>query len=136
MMKAIVVRPGVSVPASAIEFRAVRSSGPGGQNVNKVASKVELRVAIHDIAGLDERARRRLFDICGGDVMVVTSQRTRDQPRNLADARNKIAALVSRALVKPKKRKATTPTRAAIDRRIRAKKHRSKTKAQRRVSDD
>src|SRR2546425_94966 len=141
MVEAIHVRPGVIVPAAAIAVRAVRSSGPGGQNVNKVSSKIELRVDISMIIGLDPGSRHRLQTACANrldadGLLLVTSQRTRDQPRNLADACDHVRALVSAALERPKPRHKTSPTRGSIDRRIRAKKHRSRIKEGRRIRDD
>src|ERR1019366_8326258 len=112
----ILVRPGVVVPADALTFHAVRSGGPGGQNVNKVASKVELRVDLGLIQGLD-----------GGGHLLVTSQRTRDQRMNLEDAREKIRVLVAQALVLPRPRRATRPTRGSVQRRLDDKKRRSQT---------
>jgi ribosome-associated protein len=123
----IPIAPGVIVPASALEVRAVRSSGPGGQNVNKVASKVELRVNLERIVGLDEAARARLRDLTAGRLdaegrLLLTSQRFRDQPRNLEDAREKARALIARALRPPKPRRPTRATRASRERRLDAKK--------------
>jgi ribosome-associated protein len=97
MAEPIAVAPGVIVPASVIEVSAVRSSGPGGQNVNKVASKIDLRVEIAGIVGLDAGARARLRVLVAGRLdargfLIVTSQRTRDQSRNLEDAREKVRA--------------------------------------------
>jgi ribosome-associated protein len=126
MADPIRISPKVLVPGSALEFRAVRSSGPGGQNVNKVASKVELRVDLGQVHGLDPGARARLAALAGTRLdaegrMVVVSQRTRDQHRNLEDAREKIRALVARALVAPKPRRPTKATAAARERRFEEK---------------
>jgi ribosome-associated protein len=106
----------VAVPASALTFRATRSTGPGGQNVNKVASKVELRVDLDRIDGLAPEARARLLALCSSrrdreGRLVVTSQRTRDQRRNLEDAREKVRDLVARALRAPRERR---PTRVSV----------------------
>ena len=95
MAEAIFVSGRVRVPAAALTVRAVRSSGPGGQNVNKVASKIELRVDLQRIEGLDEASRARLEAATAlrrdaEGRLLVTSQRTRDQGRNLEDAREKV----------------------------------------------
>jgi ribosome-associated protein len=136
----LVVRPGVVVPADAMRMSATRSGGPGGQNVNKVASKVELRVDLSRVEGLDEGARVRLRVLAAGDVdamghLLVTSQRTRDQRANLEDAREKVRALVLRALVRPRARRKTRPTRGSVERRITEKKQRGRVKAGRRDVD-
>ena len=137
MPEPIVVRPGVVVPADALTFHAVRSSGPGGQNVNKVASKVELRVELGLVTGLDTGARERLRAACATSLdaegrLLVTSQRTRDQRMNLEDAREKIRVLVAKALERPRPRRPTRPSRGSVQRRLTDKKHRAKTKAGRR----
>jgi ribosome-associated protein len=120
------VGDGVNVPASALTVRAVRSSGPGGQNVNKVASKIELRVDLGRVEGLTDGARARLEAATAGrrdagGRLLVTSQRTRDQGRNLEDARQKVRRLVAAALVAPRKRRRTRPTAAARERRLQDK---------------
>jgi ribosome-associated protein len=129
------------IPESAISVRAVRSSGPGGQNVNKVASKVELRVDLDAIVGLDPAARARLLALCRNDLdsagrLLVTSQLTRDQRRNIDDARAKVHALVARALERPTVRRKTKPTRGSVERRIEWKKQRGRVKAMRRNRED
>lgn len=137
MADSIEVTVGVVVPASAIEMKAVRSSGPGGQNVNKVASRIELVVTVDEIAGLDEAARERLARLAGKRVdserrLHVSSQESRDQRRNLENAREKVRNLVLEALVVPKKRRATRPGVANKERRLFAKKRDAKIKAGRR----
>ena len=122
------------IPEDAIDFRAVRSSGPGGQNVNKVASKVELRVDLARILGLGEAAHGeahgplRLAARRRWARLVVTSQKTRDQSRNLEDAREKLRALVARSLVAPKPRRPTRPTQPSRERRLREKHQRAERK--------
>jgi len=136
MADPIVVSPGVIVPAAALAVRAVRSSGPGGQNVNKVASKVEMRVDLARVEGLDDGARERLSRLAAGRTdaegrLLVTSQRTRDQGRNLEDARRKVHDLVARALVVPRQRRPTRPAASARRARVEDKKARSETKRRR-----
>jgi ribosome-associated protein len=135
-MDAIVVTDSVRVPATALTMRAVRASGPGGQNVNKVASKVDLRVDLDAIEGLTDPARHRLRALAGrrldGDGRLqITSQATRDQARNLEDAREKVRALVSAALHEPKRRRPSRPTPAARERRLDSKKRRATIKRHR-----
>ena len=132
---------GVRIPGGAITWRAVRSSGPGGQNVNKVASKVELRVDLGAIEGLDDAARARLKALAAPrrdsrGRLLVTSQRTRDQTRNLEDAREKVRRLVERALVVPKRRRRTRPSAGAVEKRLREKALRSARKRERRPGRD
>ncbi|HWP94721.1 MAG TPA: alternative ribosome rescue aminoacyl-tRNA hydrolase ArfB [Gammaproteobacteria bacterium] len=117
------------IPEEALEFRFVRSAGPGGQNVNKVASAVQLRV---DLArcGLADDVRARLARLAGRRVtaageLVIVAQRFRTQERNRADALERLAALLHAALTPPRPRKATQPTAASKRRRIEAKTRRA-----------
>jgi ribosome-associated protein len=139
--EAINVAPGVLVPAAAVRMSAARSSGPGGQNVNKVASKVELRVDPHAITGLSDRARSRLLTKTAGrrdadGWIIVVSQRTRDQHRNLEDARQKVRELIVAAFVEPKRRRKTKPSQSARERRLSEKKRQGERKLHRRRGAD
>jgi ribosome-associated protein len=124
------------IPDSAVEWKGVRASGPGGQNVNKVASKVEMRVDLGQISGLSEGARARLRALAASRLdadgrLIMTSQLTRDQGRNLEDAREKVRALVAQAQQVPKARRPTRPSRASKARRVDAKKLDAKRKVNR-----
>ena len=141
MIAPIAVAPGVVVPDSALEMKAVRASGPGGQNVNKVSSKVELRVDLRAVTGLTESARVRLMASVQNRLdadgrLLVVSQRTRDQLRNLGDASDKVRALIAAAMIEPKKRRPTKPSKGAVKRRLSDKAHTAKTKANRKSRSD
>jgi ribosome-associated protein len=130
------VRPGVTVPERELSWAAVRSSGPGGQNVNKVSSKVELRFDFEASAVLAPSVKARLRQLAqhrldsGGRILIV-SQVTRTQPQNLADARAKLAALIAKALVVPKRRKATRPSLGAKRARLQNKRAQAEKKQSR-----
>jgi ribosome-associated protein len=122
-VSAIVVSETVRVPESAITVRATRASGPGGQHVNKVATKIDLRVELAAIEGLSEAARRRLHGLVAHRLdadgrLVVTSQLTRTQSLNVEDARAKVRELIAAALVRPTPRRTTRPTRTSREQRI------------------
>jgi len=132
----IVIDERVFVPATAVQMTAVRSSGPGGQNVNKVSSKVELRVELAAVVGMDDAARARLVTLAAPRLdaegrLLVTSQRTRDRERNAEDAYEKVRVLVRKALVKPALRKATKPSRGSVRRRLDEKRKTGERKVQR-----
>lgn len=124
-----------------IEEKFVRSSGPGGQNVNKVATAVELRFDTAGRSSLPEAVRLRLISLAGqranqDGIIVIRSERYRSQDRNRADARRKLTDLLIRASQRPKKRLATKPSRSSIKRRLDAKSRRSDVKRQRQKLSD
>ena len=127
MLEPIPITEGVRVPGIALQMKAVRSGGPGGQNVNKVSSKIELRVDLELIEGLDPASLARLRakvrnQLDGEGRWMVSSSRTRDQLQNLEDARSKVAAAIVEALKAPIPRRPTKPTHGSKLRRVSAKK--------------
>ena len=132
----------VVIPEAELRWTAVRASGPGGQNVNKVASKVDLRFDFEQSDSLSDelKARLRIKAAARLDAegqIQITSQLTRNQPDNLEDAREKLAALVRLALIKPKTRKKTKPSRAKKAKRVAEKRvHAAKKQNRGRVHAD
>ena len=139
-MPAIVVNERITIPEAAVEAKAVRSGGPGGQNVNKVASKIQMWIDLSQVVGFAEgelaRVREFLQSRLDADGrLLVMSQETRDQGRNREDCAAKAAELIRAALVRPKHRRRTRPTHASKLRRVEQKRHRSGQIRDRRVDD-
>ena len=132
-MPPIAITARLSIDDREIDERFVRASGPGGQNVNKVSTAVELRFDAAAWDGLHEAARRRFARIAGRRIndegtVVIDAQRFRSLERNRADALERLLAMVREALVEPKPRRATRPTRASRERRLEGKSLASRTK--------
>jgi ribosome-associated protein len=126
----------ISIPEDEIEESFVRSSGPGGQNVNKLSTAVQLRFDVRRSPSLSNDVALRLMRIAGrrmtkDGVLVLIAQNHRTQERNRAEARERLAELVRQALVRPVPRKATKPTKASKTRRLEGKKIRSDIKKMR-----
>ena len=140
-MEDVVVTPRVIIPGDELALAFSRSGGAGGQNVNKVSSKVELRwnpalstaLSGDDRAWVLERLRSRLT---GDGTLIVTSTATRDQLKNRADATSKLASIVRAALARPTPRRATKPSRGAKRRRVADKRHHAEIKRNRSGKDD
>jgi ribosome-associated protein len=129
----LVVRPGLEIPDGDLEVAFIRSAGPGGQNVNKVASAVQLRFALDRNGTLRDDVKTRLRALAGQRVtdageILITARSHRSQEQNRREAEDRLRDLVLRALVAPKKRHATRPTRASKERRLETKSRSQKTK--------
>jgi ribosome-associated protein len=139
-MRDVVVTPRVVIPAGELALAFSRSGGPGGQNVNKVSSKVELRwnPTTSSALGADDRAwllQNLASKLTNDGTLIVTSTKTRDQLQNRDDALDKLALIVRSALFRPKPRRETRPSRASKRRRLNDKKHRAEIKRGRRGDD-
>ncbi len=128
--------PGVRVAPGAVRFAYARSGGPGGQSVNKLSTKAELRISV-GVLPITERARERLRGLAGSrltleDELILTSESHRSQRRNRDETLERLRELLVRAMVEPKRRKKTRPSRGAVERRIKAKKELGEKKERRR----
>lgn len=131
------IAPGVTLPEAALSFTFSRSSGPGGQNVNKVNTKATLTIALDDLAAaLPAYAMRRLEAVAARylnqDALQISAGDSRSQIANRRACMDRLREVIVEALRRPKPRKATRPSARAVQRRLDAKKHRGKIKASRR----
>jgi ribosome-associated protein len=138
------ITPTIAIGENEIKLDFIRSSGPGGQNVNKVATSVQLRFDVKNSPSLSREVRSRLVRLAGRKItehgiLIIQAGRFRTQERNRQDAMDRLKHLIWKASIKPKVRIKTKPTRAAKQRMLSAKLHRSKIKRMRRgvsISED
>ncbi|MGB6308768.1 MAG: alternative ribosome rescue aminoacyl-tRNA hydrolase ArfB [Steroidobacteraceae bacterium] len=133
----LIITPDIVIPDEELEWKFIRSSGPGGQNVNKVASAAQLRFLLPQNATLPVAARNRLRRLAGQKLIddgsiLFKSMSERSQEQNRRAALERLEALIHAALAEPKIRKKTRPTKASKERRIESKKRRASTKQSRR----
>ena len=136
----LIVSRQLQIPLAEFEITFVRSSGPGGQNVNKVNSKAVLRWAVRS-SRLPEAVRQRFLQkyahrLTTEGELLVTSQRYRDAPRNSQDCLEKLRAMLLSVVHPPKRRRATRPTRGSVERRLQGKRRQSAAKQNRRLREE
>ncbi len=129
----LVVRPGLEIPTSEFELTFVRSSGPGGQNVNKVSTKARLRWPVEETESLPQDVKERFIQrykrrLTNEGELILTSQRFRDQAKNVGDCLLKLREMIDAVVDVPKPRKKTRPTRGSKERRLKEKRTRSERK--------
>lgn len=135
------ITPRLKIPLQEFEFSFVRSSGPGGQNVNKVNSKAVLRWPVMHSPSLPDEVRSRLLArqrrrITAEGELVITGQRFRDAPRNMADCIERLRAMLLEAASPPAQRKPTRPSRGSVRRRLEDKQRQARKKSTRRAASD
>jgi ribosome-associated protein len=131
----------IEINENEITFSFIRSSGPGGQNVNKVATAAQLRFDVKNSSSLPEAVKKRLIRLGGSrmtedGVLTITAQRFRTQERNRVDGLERLTALIRKAATPPKPRRKTRPPKRSIEKRIQNKKNRSKIKKLRQTHSD
>ncbi len=131
----------IAINENEITFSFIRSSGPGGQNVNKVATAAQLRFDVKNSPSLPEAVKKRLIRLGGSritddGVLTITAQRFRTQERNRVDGLERLTALIRKAATPPKPRRKTRPPKKSIEKRIQDKKSRSKIKKLRQTHSD
>jgi len=135
------IQPGLLIPEDELQVSYSRSGGPGGQNVNKLETRVTLRYSVRESQALDEAQRARLLErlssrLTSEGELLVHASRQRVQGRNEKEARERLAGILREALAVPKKRRATRPTHGSKKRRLAQKQRRSETKRLRRKNPD
>jgi len=131
------ITPTITIDEREIHEEFVRSSGPGGQNVNKVATAVQLRFDVAESPSLPDDVKERLIRLAGrrmteGGILIIDARRFRTQERNRQDAVERLVELIRKAAVSPKRRRRTRPSLGSKRRRLETKRHRGKTKRMRR----
>ena len=134
----IYITPDIKISENEIKFRFIRASGPGGQNINKVSTAVQLRFDVKNSPSLSDQVRYRLIRLGGRritehGILIIEARRFRTQERNRQDAIDRLVKLIQKAAEKPKTRIKTKPTLASRQRLVAAKKRRSRIKRMRRL---